>query len=161
HLLLTPPEVMRDEAKRIGFEDPILEARGYDALEVRVASAYAAFIAPGEFVFRARDNAARVGEVVTFNWDMVALDGDVSGGCVRADGGVERGVRRMGRAIGVEPEDLAKELPHLGAAVPRLVDGVGAHPGVLAQRGHPFEIAGVEERLVLVQEVLDLTSVAH
>jgi hypothetical protein len=79
-VLLTPPELMREEAKRVGFDDPILEVRGYEALEVRVASAYEEFIAPGKFVFRARDNAARVGEVVTFNWDMVATDGDVTVG---------------------------------------------------------------------------------
>ena len=32
-------------------------------------------IAPGEFVFRARDNAARHGNVVKFNWEMVPTSG--------------------------------------------------------------------------------------
>lgn len=41
---------------------------------------YEQFIAPGEFVFRARDNAARLDDVVKFSWEMVRTnDGEVSG----------------------------------------------------------------------------------
>ena len=35
---------------------------------------------PGEFVFRARDNAARLGNVVKFSWEMVTSgSGEVAG----------------------------------------------------------------------------------
>ena len=36
---------------------------------------YEQFIAPGEFVFRPRDNADRLGDVVKFNWEMVPSGG--------------------------------------------------------------------------------------
>ena len=50
---------------------PTLEARGHDELGVRVTRSYEEFIAFREFVFRARDNADRRGNIVKFNWEMV------------------------------------------------------------------------------------------
>jgi hypothetical protein len=70
--VLDPPLAMRQAAQQIGFAAPLLEIRGYAALEARVARAHAEFVAPGEYVFRARDNAARVRNVVKFNWEMVS-----------------------------------------------------------------------------------------
>jgi hypothetical protein len=77
--LLQPPQEVREAAAGLGVT-PTLEAPGYDELEVRVTRAYAEFIAPGEFAFRARDNAARLGNVVEFNWEMVPTsDGEAAG----------------------------------------------------------------------------------
>jgi hypothetical protein len=76
--LLEPPQEVRQTAAALGMT-PTLEARGHDALEVRVTRSYEEFIAPGEFIFRARDNAARLDDVVKFNWEMVRTsDGTVA-----------------------------------------------------------------------------------
>jgi hypothetical protein len=64
--VLDPSLAMRQAAQQIGFAAPLLEIRGYAALEARVARAHAEFVTPGEYVFRARDNAARVRNVVKF-----------------------------------------------------------------------------------------------
>jgi hypothetical protein len=48
-----------------------------------VTRSFEEFVAPGEFAFRARDNADRLGNVVKFNWEMVPiLDDD---GRIRRD----------------------------------------------------------------------------
>jgi hypothetical protein len=49
-------------------------------LEVRVTRAYEEFIAPGEFAFRARDNASRLGNAVKFTWEMVPTNGGEAAG---------------------------------------------------------------------------------
>lgn len=72
--LLQPPQEVLKTAAGLGLT-PTLKARGHDELEVRVTRSYEEFIAPGEFVFRARDNAARLGNVVKFNWEMVTKGG--------------------------------------------------------------------------------------
>ena len=41
--------------------------------------AYEEFIAPGKFSFRSRHNAARLGDVVKFQWEMVSKGGEVAG----------------------------------------------------------------------------------
>ena len=71
--ILQPPQEMLDQAARIGFINPVLEARGHHALEARVTRAHEEFVAPGEFRFRARGDAMRVGDVVKFGWEMFAL----------------------------------------------------------------------------------------
>jgi hypothetical protein len=71
---LQPTRVAQAEAERVGAT-AVFEARGHDALEARVAQAYAEFVEPGEYVFRARDRAARVRDVVRFTWDMVPVGG--------------------------------------------------------------------------------------
>jgi hypothetical protein len=72
--ILQPPQEIRTLAAGLGFTST-LEARGHDALEVRVTRAYEEFVAPGEFAFKLRDNADRLGNVVKFNWEMVPSNG--------------------------------------------------------------------------------------
>src|SRR5262249_57597673 len=75
-----PPREYREAATGLGFPSATLEARGHDELEVRVTRAYEQFVAPGEFIFKPRDNADRLHNVVKFNWDMVPSGGgDVAG----------------------------------------------------------------------------------
>jgi hypothetical protein len=69
--ILEPPLEVRETAATLGMT-PTLKARGHDALQVRVTRSYEQFIAPGEFVFRARDNAARLDDVVKFSWRWCA-----------------------------------------------------------------------------------------
>jgi hypothetical protein len=73
--VLQPPQEIREAAAAIGFPAAALQARGHDALEVRVTTAYEEFVAPGKFTFRPRDNAERLGDVVKFNWEMISTDG--------------------------------------------------------------------------------------
>jgi hypothetical protein len=73
--VLEPPRDIRDAAKRLGFRTPALEAKGYEALEARVTRGYEQFVAPGQFVFRARDDASRLLDVVKFRWEMVPAGG--------------------------------------------------------------------------------------
>ncbi|MEV4755339.1 hypothetical protein AB0J86_09530 [Micromonospora sp. NPDC049559] len=78
--VLQPPQEMRENADRIGFDLTVLEARGHEALEFRVTRAYEEFVAPGSFVFRSRGNAERLRDVVKLSWEMVARDsGEVAG----------------------------------------------------------------------------------
>lgn len=59
---------------------PTLEVRGYAAIEARAARAYEDFVARGEYVFRSRDNAAVLRNIVKFNWEMVSTaTGEVAG----------------------------------------------------------------------------------
>jgi hypothetical protein len=73
--VLQPPQEIRQAAAELGFPSVTLDARGHDALEIRVTRAYQDFVAPGEFTFRARDNADRLGDIVKFNWEMVPVGG--------------------------------------------------------------------------------------
>ncbi|MFD8750271.1 hypothetical protein ACFV0O_04720 [Kitasatospora sp. NPDC059577] len=73
--LLHPPVEARTAAARVGFAEPVLEARGYEELEFRVTRAYEEFVAPGGFTFRARPDAVRLRDVVRFGWEMVPVDG--------------------------------------------------------------------------------------
>jgi hypothetical protein len=73
HILQAPQDI-RQAAAALGFTTTTLEARGHDALDIRVERAYQEFVAPGEFTFRSRDNADRLGNVVKFNWEMVRSD---------------------------------------------------------------------------------------
>ena len=77
--ILQPPREMREAAAALGFTSAVLHAQGHDALEVRVTRAFEEFVAPGKFTFKARDNAAHLGHVVKFNWEMIAADGQVAG----------------------------------------------------------------------------------
>jgi hypothetical protein len=75
--ILQPP--LDEAASRLGFALPTLEARGYSALEVRVTRAYEDFVAPGQYVFRARANAERLRNYAKFNWEMMSTtDGQVA-----------------------------------------------------------------------------------
>jgi hypothetical protein len=77
--ILEPPQEVRETAATLGMT-PTLKACGHDALQVRVTRSYEQFVAGGGFIFRARDNAARLDDVVKFNWEMVRTsDGEVAG----------------------------------------------------------------------------------
>ncbi|MFI6513752.1 hypothetical protein ACIBCT_39635 [Streptosporangium sp. NPDC050855] len=71
---LQPPQEIRDAAGALGLT-AVLEARGHEELEVRVTRSYEEFVAPGAFRFRPRGGAGRVGDMVTFAWEMVPTDG--------------------------------------------------------------------------------------
>jgi hypothetical protein len=73
--VLQPPQELLDQAIALGFRETVLEARGYAALEARVAHAHAEFIAPGEYAFVVHDAAQRVRDVVKFRWAMVSAGG--------------------------------------------------------------------------------------
>jgi hypothetical protein len=73
--ILQPPLEMLEQARRVGFINPVLAARGHHELEVRVGQAYEEFVAPGEFRFRRRGHATQLGEVVKFGWEMVPVGG--------------------------------------------------------------------------------------
>ncbi|MGV9265908.1 hypothetical protein ACWDRR_14760 [Kitasatospora sp. NPDC003701] len=73
--VLQPPVEIRDRAAELGFPSPVLEARGHNAVEARVARSYREFVADGEHTFRARGAAVRLGDVLTFTWDMVPTGG--------------------------------------------------------------------------------------
>jgi hypothetical protein len=78
--ILQPPQEILHAAAGLGFTSTTLQARGHDALEIRVTRAYQQFVAPGEFTFMPRDNAARLGNVVKFNWEMVPTGGGEAAG---------------------------------------------------------------------------------
>jgi hypothetical protein len=54
---------------------PSLEARGYQALEARVAGAYEKWVKGQGFVFRSGNNAEDHHNGVRFNWEMVPAAG--------------------------------------------------------------------------------------
>ena len=76
HVLAAPAEMIQ-AARAIGFPTVALEVRGHRALEFRVATAYAEFVAPGLHRFRSRAGGARLGDLVKFSWEMVATGTDV------------------------------------------------------------------------------------
>jgi hypothetical protein len=79
--VLEPPEEVRAAAGRLGIAGAAFEARGYDAIEQRMATSYRDFIAGQGFTFRAADDARRIKDVVTFTWEAVlTADGSVVGG---------------------------------------------------------------------------------
>jgi hypothetical protein len=94
--LLQPPQEIRAIAARPGLATTaILEALGYEEIEVRAASAYEHWVGSEGLSFRGRDDAERLGDVVKFHWDAVAKDGEVVAvGLVflvlAADGRIER-----------------------------------------------------------------------
>jgi hypothetical protein len=79
HVVQAPKE-LRQAAEGLGFHGLVLEARGHDALELRVTHAYEEFVAPGTFVFRPCGDPDRLHDVVKLRWEMVPRDGgDVAG----------------------------------------------------------------------------------
>ena len=73
----------------------ILEARGYEEIEARVATAYEHWVASEGLRFGGRDDAEQLGDVVKFHWEAVEKDGDAFGGgldvlILAADGRIER-----------------------------------------------------------------------
>src|SRR5918996_6057757 len=94
--ILQPPQEIREIAARPGLAmTAILEARGYEEIEARAGSAYEHWVGSEGLSFRGRDDAERLGDVVTFHWEAVAKDGEVSAVglnflVLSADGRIER-----------------------------------------------------------------------
>jgi hypothetical protein len=94
--ILQPPQEIREIAARPGLAlTAILEARGYEEIEARAASAYAHWVGSEGLSFRARDDAERLGDVAKFHWEAVAKNGEVVAvGLIflilAADGRIER-----------------------------------------------------------------------
>ena len=91
-----PPQEIRAIAAQPGIGlTAILEARGHDEIEARVASAYEHWVGSEGLSFRGRDEAERLGDVVKFHWEAVAKDGEVFAVgldflVLAADGRIER-----------------------------------------------------------------------
>jgi hypothetical protein len=94
--ILQPPQEIRGIAARPGIAmTAILEARGYEEIEARAASAYDHWVGSEGLSFRGRDDADRLGDVVKLHWEAVAKDGTVvavglSFLVLTADGRIER-----------------------------------------------------------------------
>jgi hypothetical protein len=94
--ILQPPQEIREIAARPGVAMPaILEARGYEEIEARAASAYEHWVGSEGLSFRVRDDAERLADVVKFHWEAVAEDGEVAAVglnflVLAADGRIER-----------------------------------------------------------------------
>ena len=75
--ILQPPQEIREIAAQPGVGlTAILEARGYEEIEARAASAYEHWVGSEGLSFRGRDDAERLGDVVKFHWEAVAKDGE-------------------------------------------------------------------------------------
>jgi hypothetical protein len=94
--ILQPPQEIRAIAAGPGIAMPaVLEARGHEQIGARATSAYEHWVGSEGLRFRGRDDAERLGDVVTFHWEGVAKDGTVVavGLCflvVAANGRIER-----------------------------------------------------------------------
>ncbi len=94
--LLQPPQEIREIAAQPGIGlTAILEARGYEEIEARVASAYEHWVGSEGLSFRGRDDAERLGDVVKFHWEALDKDGGAFGAglnflVLAADGRIER-----------------------------------------------------------------------
>jgi len=80
--VLHPPVEIRRIASELGFDHTTLEAKGYDAIEARVARSHERFVEKQGFTFRARADAVRLKGVVKFGWETVSTGTDevVGGG---------------------------------------------------------------------------------
>ena len=94
--VLQPPEEIRAIAARPGIGlTAILEARGYEEIAARVASAVEHWVGSEGLSFRGRGDVERLGDVVKFHWEAVAADGEAFGVglnflVLAADGRIER-----------------------------------------------------------------------
>ena len=94
--ILQPPQEIRAIAAQPGIAmTAILEARGYEEIEARAASAYEHWVGSEGLSFRGRDDADRLGDVVKLHWEALAKDGTVfavglSFLVLAADGRIER-----------------------------------------------------------------------
>ncbi|MGV9680202.1 hypothetical protein ACWDSJ_33395 [Nocardia sp. NPDC003482] len=81
HVLVNPPQGVRESAAELAVVPPSLEAHGHVALDARVGRAYERFVAAGEFAFELDGEARRQpGGAVTLGWLMRARgDGGVAG----------------------------------------------------------------------------------
>ena len=75
--ILQPPEEIREVAARPGIGmTAVLEARGYEEIEARAATAYEEWVGSQELSFRRRTDAERLHDVVKFHWEAIAKDGE-------------------------------------------------------------------------------------
>ena len=94
--ILQPPQEIRALAAQPGVGlTAVLEARGYEEIEARVASAYEHWVGSEELSFRGRDDAEQLGDVVKFHWEAIDNGGQVFGVglnflVLAADGRIER-----------------------------------------------------------------------
>ncbi|MFI0412211.1 hypothetical protein [Actinomadura sp. 3N508] len=73
HILIDPPQEMREAAASLAFPVLPLEARGHEALIARVTRAYDMFIASGENVFEADGEPAVLqSNVIALRWTMLS-----------------------------------------------------------------------------------------
>jgi hypothetical protein len=76
--ILQPPQEIRGIAAQPGLGlTAILQARGYEEIEARVASAYEHWVGSEGLSFRGRADAERLGDVVKFHWEAVAKEGEL------------------------------------------------------------------------------------
>jgi hypothetical protein len=91
-----PPQEIREIAAQPGIGlTAILEARGHEAIEARVASAYEHWVGSEGVSFRRRDDAERLGDVLKFHWEGLDKDGELFAVglhvlVLAADGRIER-----------------------------------------------------------------------
>jgi hypothetical protein len=81
HVLVNPPEAVRNAAANLAVPAPSLEVRGVDALESRVGRAYEMFVAAGEHHFELDgDPVVLTPRVIGLRWSMVTSAGEAVGG---------------------------------------------------------------------------------
>ena len=95
HFVQPPQEIRRIAAQPgIGLT-AILEARGHDEIEARVASAYEHWVGSEGLNFRRRDDAEQLSDVLKFRWEALGKDGELFAVglhvlVLAADGRIER-----------------------------------------------------------------------
>jgi hypothetical protein len=91
-----PPQEIRAIAAQPGIGLPaILEARGHEEIEARVASAHEHWVGSEGLSFRRRNDAERLGDVLKFHWEALDKNGElIAVGLhvliLAADGRIER-----------------------------------------------------------------------
>jgi hypothetical protein len=91
-----PPQEIREIAAQPGIGlTAILEARGHEEIEARVASAYEHWVGSEGVSFQRRDDAERLGDVLKFHWEGLDKDGELFAVglhvlVLAADGRIER-----------------------------------------------------------------------
>ena len=94
--LVQPPQEIRAIAAQPGIGlTAILEARGHEEIEARVASAHEHWVGSVGLRFRRRDDAEQLGDVLKFHWEALDRDGELFAGglhvlVLAADGRIDR-----------------------------------------------------------------------
>jgi hypothetical protein len=94
--VLQPPQEIRAIATQPGIGlTAILEARGHQEIEARVASAYEHWVGSEGLSFRRRDDAEQLADGLKFHWEALDKDGELFAVglhvlVLAADGRIER-----------------------------------------------------------------------
>jgi hypothetical protein len=94
--VVQPPQEIRAIATQPGIGlTAILEARGHQEIEARVASAYEHWVGSEGLSFRRRDDAEQLADVLKFDWEALDKDGELFAVglhvlVLAADGRIER-----------------------------------------------------------------------